>query len=313
MDKQPINFSNDIAYDDYYLDEYKKLIWKEGKGYEASPFKDRTYAEVFLCAMALGFKNKSREKFKGKRIPQISIDALKEKGRNLILSLAISESNDLEILYDPKAVYDIAEEYANGGIPLLLKLVKPENNIGSPLLRMEEMIFKDIEIIENNSNSSSDNTTVITPPLNSTDKDDHLTPFEMLEKLELTLRSLIQKKLTEISPEWEKERVPSAILANWRDKRKSELYIVPPPSSSKPLISYSYLGELKDIILKSENWKEKFKQIFRNEDSFKGSMAALIPIRNQVMHSGSTWLDDLQKQTLKHHYDILMRLIDLAD
>lgn len=174
------------------------------------------------------------------------------------------------------------------------------------------MIFKEIELIQLKKRESIHPSIVTVDEEKKKSPDIYpttLSPFEMIENLELSLRKLIDEKLSEITTDWQTQRVPPQILERWRDMTKAELNIVPPPPS-KPLISYSHLGELRDIILRADNWREKFKNIFRSEEFFKGSMSSLIPIRNQVMHAGSNMLDDLQKQTLKTNYDILMTLIN---
>ena len=79
--------------------------------------------------------------------------------------------------------------------------------------------------------------------------------------------------------------------------------VVPQPKTQK-LIDYSELGDLKDIIVRSDIWKDKFYYIFRNETIFNGCMAILMPIRNQVMHSRGKLFDEQQIKALEVNYSV---------
>ena len=82
---------------------------------------------LFILAMALGFKNsryfplKSGGKHSGGycRVESLSVD-----DKSLIKAVAICKTkNELNILIDPKQMYQIAEGYANGGISILKEIV----------------------------------------------------------------------------------------------------------------------------------------------------------------------------------------------
>lgn len=75
-------------------------------------------------------------------------------------------------------------------------------------------------------------------------------------------------------------------------------------TKTQKLIDYSELGDLKDIIVRSDIWKDKFYYIFRNETIFNGCMGILMPIRNQVMHSRGKLFDEQQIKALEVNYSV---------
>ena len=106
-----------LAYEKENGEIYELLTVEE----EKSVLYGKTYADVFIHAMTLGFKLKNRLALK-KRNANVVIRALSEKQEWLIKSIAIAETGTLEILKDTKEVLKIAEEYANGGIVNLKEL-----------------------------------------------------------------------------------------------------------------------------------------------------------------------------------------------
>lgn len=62
--------------------------------------------------------------------------------------------------------------------------------------------------------------------------------------------------------------------------------------------------DLKDIIVRSDIWKDKFYYIFRNETIFNGCMGILMPIRNQVIHSRGKLFDEQQIKALEVNYSV---------
>lgn len=101
-------------------DKYKQLV--EDK---YSPFHDKQLKDVFMCAFALGYKNKKKEAVK-KRRPDIRFESLDASEKWILISVAITELGNIDSLLEEKnqrKVWEIAEEYANGGIAALHELV----------------------------------------------------------------------------------------------------------------------------------------------------------------------------------------------
>jgi dnd system-associated protein 4 len=105
----------DLAYEN--KDDYEKLTKDR-----LSPFYKRDYRDVFLLALAMGVSKNMSRPLK-KRIPNIPLRGFTEEEKWFLKSIAISKTGNMEILSDSKEIFKIAEEYANGGIKLLVREV----------------------------------------------------------------------------------------------------------------------------------------------------------------------------------------------
>jgi dnd system-associated protein 4 len=110
------DFPRDWAFDDSYRDVYEQLT---DRNQTLSPFKGKTFADVFAFAMTLGFYHKHSVQIR-KRSNSIPFLTSPLRDREwLIRAIAISESGGLDVMLDKPKIAKIAEEYANGGIELL--------------------------------------------------------------------------------------------------------------------------------------------------------------------------------------------------
>jgi hypothetical protein len=292
-----LEFDSEFSYNTDYKKQYEDLIWRYKMGYERSPFKGRTFADIFLCSIALGFQYKKYVPFPGKKSSGgIPASALKDKGRVLVMVIAIEREKSLDVLFDSSKVYSIAENYANGGFPYLLNIIDQKNNIGSPIVRMENLLREEINNIISRRSQMGENIP----------EEVEMSPHEKIEHLENTLRLLISRKLGELSENWLRERLPQGILEQWKQREKEKTESQGPKPHKMPIIHYSHLGDLKAIILRKDNWREKFKSIFYDEKFFETQLNLLIPIRNDVMHGNSEYLTPLQLTTLDPSYGLLM-------
>lgn len=91
---------------------YDKLKYSDG------PFKGRKNKEIFIMAVALGYKAGTRKKITPPREPYDEIDNFSTEQKSIIKAIAVAEEN-MEILSNPAKVYCIAEEYAVTGIKIL--------------------------------------------------------------------------------------------------------------------------------------------------------------------------------------------------
>jgi len=105
-----------------------------------SPFHGKTMKEVFMYAMAVGFKNGKRVPLK-KRTAAIPIATFSEEDEALIEAVAIKTKSTIDVLFEDSAkqVIQIAEEYANGGIDALYYEVFGEE-AGDPDRKMEQSV-----------------------------------------------------------------------------------------------------------------------------------------------------------------------------
>lgn len=112
----PSDAPRELDVDEYHHEKFKDLVQNE-----RSPFYKKTMGDVFIYAMALGYFNNETIPLK-KRKGTIPLTAVKDQ-LWLIKSIAISKTNYLGVLLNEKDIYEIAEEYANGGIVLLYNMV----------------------------------------------------------------------------------------------------------------------------------------------------------------------------------------------
>ena len=99
----------DVAYSREKGSIYRKLM-----NDSSSIFQNKSYADVFLYAAILGFKNGQYAKLKD-RAPNIPISAFNEK-KAILLALVIANTRSVDILLNEHRVLTKIEEYANWGI-----------------------------------------------------------------------------------------------------------------------------------------------------------------------------------------------------
>jgi hypothetical protein len=108
---------------------------------------------------------------------------------------------------------------------------------------------------------------------------------------ERSLRDFISYKLEAIGGRsWFKQRAPGNIHTKARERRAAALAV---GEQSTRLIDYTDFGELKEIILRGDNWEQAFEPIFVNRDRFEQDMQTLLTVRRPSSHSrivGSTHL-----------------------
>ena len=107
-----------------------------------SPFKDKEMWVIFLSAMMVGYREKTRTPLKGTRHDLFRASTLKSEEEWLIRSVAIAEKGDLDIFLDEKEILKIAEEYANAGILILYDMMFG-GELGDPIKKVEHYV-KDV-------------------------------------------------------------------------------------------------------------------------------------------------------------------------
>jgi dnd system-associated protein 4 len=318
MMRQDLGLKRDLAYDKEYEADYNALTGKDEeivKPFKDSPFLRRTNRDIFLYSLALGYYHKRRVPLKNPR-NNISSEALKQDGEWLVYSVAIAEEKDLSILLDMKKVARIAEEYANGGFPILKELIKhglladPDRRMESDLRRVWEKVRKNYE---GNQTIESIRTQDTEAEASEADKDDSM---KIIEKLENTLRNLVMSKLSVISSNWMKDRIPSHtsdMVDRWERNRVRNIRghnLFRKGENNDHLINYSELGDLYEIIKWNKNWKECFEPIFEDRKIFEADMEQLLMIRPDKAHSRP--LNNVQITKLKAIAFHFLTLIEKA-
>ena len=106
--------------------------------------------------------------------------------------------------------------------------------------------------------------------------------FELVGTIERSLRDLITRKLHDIAgTDWFKQRVHAQAFEKAKETRAKALKA---GESSAPLIEFLTLGELMQIVLRTDNWEGAFKPIFRNRDWFKRDIEVIGVARNPNAH-----------------------------
>lgn len=102
----------DLAYED--VKDYEKLT-KDS----VSPFHGKEYRDIFMLALSIGYSRSKPSPLK-KRNPNVPLRAFTLQEKWLMRAVAISKEGNMEILFEPKKLYQLIEEYANAGIKLLV-------------------------------------------------------------------------------------------------------------------------------------------------------------------------------------------------
>lgn len=84
------------------------------------PFSGQGNKVLFMTAMIIGFLKGNRVKLDKKK-DYIRTEYFREEEKLVIKAIAVCESGDLKVLADRKEVYSIAEEFAAGGIGILIE------------------------------------------------------------------------------------------------------------------------------------------------------------------------------------------------
>lgn len=87
-------------------------------------FKNKNHKDIFMIALALGFKNKLSKRMT-KSYPLINCNSFSDEDVWLITSIAIKEKG-LSVLGDMVEIRKIAEGYANAGFEILHKKLYEE-------------------------------------------------------------------------------------------------------------------------------------------------------------------------------------------
>lgn len=109
----------------------------------------------------------------------------------------------------------------------------------------------------------------------------------LLDKFETALRLFVSDKIEEnVGPNWWKARVPSAIREDCGIRKgKEESQRFPRLKRVDDLIHYTNLGELKDIIVRGNNFREIFQHYFGNSANISTRISELIGYRNPSAHN----------------------------
>lgn len=114
-----------------FKDDQMDVINELKKALSGADHKILSSREIFLLGMAYGFS--SRNKISGwKRLNNgVRLEYMQPKDETLLTAVSIAEHGDPRCLRDVEAVFDLAEDYAAGGIALLGAALRSERNFHS--------------------------------------------------------------------------------------------------------------------------------------------------------------------------------------
>ncbi len=110
-----------------------------------------------------------------------------------------------------------------------------------------------------------------------------ISAYDTVYLVETSLRDLVELRLRRLHGEnWWKRGVPNEVRRSCVERKQQR---ESPDSLENALTSYLFIGELKDIIVKGDNWRDTFSEIFENERNSLDTMFLWIePVRKDVAH-----------------------------
>ncbi len=110
--------------------------------------------------------------------------------------------------------------------------------------------------------------------------------YVILNHLEKKLRLLIEKELSNITPNWWKERIPDDVRMNAEDRKARNENPWPwHDRTSDPLVSYLDFNDYVKVMIKKDNWREAFEKIFIEKELTSAKLRELDPIRKMIAHA----------------------------
>ena len=262
-----------------------------------SPFYKKTMKQVFMYAMGIGFRNEKRMPLK-KRTGVIPLRTLSDADLALIKAIAITEKKNVDVLFGEniKKMFQIAEEYANGGINLLYYQVFGDEP-GDPDRKMEQHLRDIRSEIKTRKPVSKPS-----PESNS----------ELLKDFESELRLFIQSCLEEtVGRKWWKHAVPLDVREKCKERKEKRERLPWMDEEDYPLIFYADFSDYFKIITRRDNWRKIFSKIFVDEAWIKTKLLLeLAPIRNNIAHNRELKPKSVEK--LKSSTEEVLRCIRKA-
>jgi hypothetical protein len=273
-------FPRDLSLDAKNHEKFKELV-ESDLARALSPFYKKTMKDVFMYALGIGFFDHKRLKLQ-KKIGTIPLRTLGPSDIALIKAIAVVEKGSLDVLHGEniKEVFEIAEEYANGGITTLYDMVFGDEP-GDVDKRMEQHLR---EILE-------------TQAVELTTKPSVKSYSEILKDFENELRSFIQSKLEEeIGKNWWKQAIPSDVQQRCQERKENREKLPWMGDEEYPLIYYADFNDYFKIITRRDNWKKIFGKYFVDEAWIKTKLVLeLAPIRNDIAHNRELTAEKVQK------------------
>ncbi len=136
-----------------------------------------------------------------------------------------------------------------------------------------------------------------------------LDAFDSLLKFEFEMRDLIRKRLSDVAgTKWWKQRVPGTVVGDCQ-RRKDEKE--KKGGASHDPIFYAYPDDYRQIIVRQDNWKECFEQVFKNRIQIEALLMWVGAARPEIAHARP--LDDATFTKFTTSVRWIVNAIELAD
>ena len=138
MTDKPFNFdfaSRRLSYGDENKEIYQTLT-----RVQKSPFYQAYMTKIFIAAMTLGYKKGLKKKLK-KREGGLHGPSFTPQEKWLMIALYMKENtkHGVNVLFEPDEIFNLAEEYASGGIQSLWDIY---NSTVEPVEELEKELRK---------------------------------------------------------------------------------------------------------------------------------------------------------------------------
>ena len=138
MSKKTFDFdfaSKRLSYGEENQEYYQTL-----KRVSKSPFYNEDMTKIFISAMALGYKKGLKKKLK-KREGALHGPSFTPQEKWLMIALYMKENtkHGVNVLFEPDEIFNLAEEYANGGLQSLWDIY---NSTVEPVEELEKEFRK---------------------------------------------------------------------------------------------------------------------------------------------------------------------------
>lgn len=116
---------------DIYIPEAKQPMFKELTENSDSPFFEENMTDLFVYAAAYGHNRGLRTELEDSKHALFQRNSLSDSQVWILKSIAVKETEDPTILKDEARIFEIAREFANGGIDQLYTEYTGPNNMFS--------------------------------------------------------------------------------------------------------------------------------------------------------------------------------------
>lgn len=141
----------------------------------------------------------------------------------------------------------------------------------------------------------------------SKDQNDSELNYLLLKNLEEKIRRFLEQELSELVPQWWKQRIPGDVKENAEERKEKDELRKNWNYEKQPLISYIDFTDYEKIITQKNNWNDIFRHVFHDKTAISGKLKEIDPIRNAISHTRN--LDVYEVKQIKFYSEEILRAI----